>query len=470
MRTLRLLALSAVLTPAMLAPVACEDASSSSGGLGAFEAGPGFEAGTVAEAGPLADTSVSPKGVTVTVRTGAAPQVGVRVLGHDAAGAITSDALTDATGTVSLATAPSMVTVLATQYASPAAVSFVAVADGDTLLVVSPADPSPPAGAYSVSLTPGGLITDVNAFILHTGNANANCDTGGGAPNGVIQFAVTAGCVAAKNALLVTAANAGGTVAFAFAKDLVGPAGTATLPVGPLAFTAPGTTTVTASNVPDAGRPGVDLYAIASGQTARLASTGGALDGAGATFASPTGYADAYQTVVATTLFGVGGSSYTQLVRREATTAPAAATLANLDFSAALPAIDLPTLTRTTPERPEVTLAPSPALAGADAALIRLNYYSATTATNCWWTFVVPASTTAFKVPELPVDATLAPFVPRDPNVYVNDVVYFDASQLPDYQAAKKIPVAPHLGADLTDTARPLPAAGTLRVVHLSNG
>ena len=105
--------------------VACEDGNntSSSGGFtvpegGSFEAGPPSEAGPVAEGGTDAsiDTFVPPKGAKVTVTKNGAAAADIRVIAHDATGAVTGDVKTNATGVANFATAPSMITVLTRSY------------------------------------------------------------------------------------------------------------------------------------------------------------------------------------------------------------------------------------------------------------------------------------------------------------------------------------------------------------------
>jgi hypothetical protein len=465
MRNLRFLVLlaPALLAPALLTPVAC----GSSGEAAPLDAGPDTTAAAT-DSAPVpedatADTYVAPKGVTVTVLTGTAPQVGVRVIFHDAAGLVTGESLTDATGKVALATAPSMVTVLTVDGTNLAPVTFQAVTDGDNLVVASPADLSAAAGSFQVSFTSDAVPT-ANSFSVHAGSVLGACDLGGNSP---IALPLTADCVAAKNAVLLTASNGGDVLGFAFAKDVLAPVGSATVAVGPLAVALSGTTTVTATNAPAPATAG--LYAIANGQTAPMdvvLPATGAIDTGSVPFHTPTTYADAYQTVISS---GAGAGTSTALVRREATSAPPTATLASLDFATALPIIVLPTLVRTTPERPEITFVSPGALATADAAVVKVTYPTAANTTGRW-TFVVPANTATFKVPALPSDSAAAKFLPTDAAVFINEVTFFEASQLPDYKAAKTVPIVPNLGVGLADTARPLPAAGTLRVSRLIRG
>lgn len=469
MRHLRLLALVA---PALLLPIlACEDSSgSSSGGVFSPEAGPGFEAGPTPEAGPLPDgavpdTSTVPLGVTVTVFDGSTPKKDVRVIFHDASGLVTGQALTDVAGKVSVAVAPSMVTVLQKDSVSrPANVTFAGVADGDNLKVVS-AGSTGPAGTYDVTFTGGGVIANANSFFVQAGNG---CYAGGSDPAATVAVPLSADCLAAKNAVLASGANGGGLLGYGFAKNIDAPVAAATVAVGPLAFSAPGTTTLKATNLPSA--VGVSnsatLTAIASGQGFGLSYFTGTLDGAGVDFATPTAFADAYQAAVKARRVAASYAE-TALVRREATAAPASATLATFDFSTALPLITSVAATQVVPARPELTVtsANPAALATSDAAVVEISWFATSLDTTGSWTVVLPPTTTSFKFPALPADAT--DFEPDAVNFTVEHTTFFDASQLPSYGAAKLLPIKPALGSDFADGTRVLPAAGTLRVSRL---
>lgn len=466
MRHLRLLAL---LAPALLLPIACEDSSgSSSGAVFAPEGGPGFEAGP--PLGPLPDgalpdsslpdTSTKPLGVTVTVFDGATPKKDVRVIFHDAAGLVTGQAVTDAAGKASVAAAPSMVTVLTTDGQSPSAVTFGGVADGDNLKVVGRTQFAS-AGTFGVTFTDSALIVNANSFSVQAGS---NCYANTGSVAATLSVPLFGDCVAAKNVVLATAANFGTVLGFGFMKNVDAPVGLGNVPVGPLAFSAPGTTTVTATNLPTGGgvNTSASLSAIAGGQGNPMGYSTGTLAGGGVVFPTATGFADAYQAAVHAT--SNGASSDRSLVRREATAAPASAALTAFDFSTALPAISDVAVAQAVPARPDMTLttADPAALATSDAGIVRLSWFVAAVDTTATWTFVLPPGTTAFKAPALPADAT--DFVPVTDSFAVDSATFFDASQLPSYGAAKVLPITPGSGLDLIESTRVLPAAGTLRI------
>jgi hypothetical protein len=342
----------------MLLPLACEDSSGSSSG-GTFNpgAGPGFDAGPTSEGGSLLDGALpdaptTPKGVTVTVRTDGVLASGVRVIFHDATGAVTSQAVTDATGKVAIAIAPSMVTVLTMSGALPTPVTFMGVTDGDNLQVGRPTV-STPAGSFSVGCAQQDLLTTVgDSFVVVAGKG---CGGSASASDARANVPLDSDCVVANNAILTTISLTGNVISFGFLKNVAPPVGQAAVAVDVLTFAAPGTTRVTASNLP-AGDVTNDAYllAIANEQSTQLLHGTGSLVTGGFAFPSPTGYADAYQAVVRSRSNTTGGQL--ALARREATTAPATATLAALDFATALPLITAATVARPTPARPDVTI------------------------------------------------------------------------------------------------------------------
>jgi hypothetical protein len=467
MRNLRLLALVA---PAFLLPVACEDSGSSSGGAFNPEAGPGFDAGSP-EAGPTPDAAVDsfvppqPKGVTVTVLDGTAAKKDVRVILHDATGAVTGEKLTDAAGKATLATAPSAITVLATRSsAAPSPVTFFSVADGDNLVVTVPTviPEEPTIGNYSVSFD---AASAPNTSTL-TVTAGAGCANGGNDVNVPVVVGLFSGCVLPLNAVFAEARAATGVLnGFAFKKGVAKPALNATTNVGPLAFAAAGSTKLTASSRPANSSLSASLSAVANGAAFFAGNGSGALDDGGMTFATATGFAEAYQSFVHARSTAIGVNSETAFVRREATTAPASVTLPNFDFANALPLIGNAAAASATAGRPDITLTSAAPLTPADGGAVVLTWVTSTNAT-AEWTFVLPSSAAAtFKAPALPADATA--FVPTA-NVSVSSAVLFEATQLPGYTEVKTLPITAGSGFALIDSSRPLPIDGTLRLTAWS--
>ncbi len=481
MRQLRLLAL---LGPALLLlpAVACEDPSSTSPQF-TFEAGPGFEAGPPAEGGPIpdggdieaADVIVPPvpKGVSVTVTDNLVPKANVRVISQDATGAVISEGKTDATGKLKLATAPSIVTVLATSNSAPTPVSFFAVADGDDLVVRIPslviAEQSP-TGQYTFTFTAGMQGQSPNATV-YVGNGCA----GGTADTSMpYTFSVYPRCLTAANAVLADGSTAGIRDGFTFKKGVAAPPNPnvplmVTLPV----WTTPGKTTLTATNLPS-GYLSVDarLYMIANGAAFPASDdprSGTIAGGTGETFATATGFADAYQSFVHTVDDTVGRVE-SSILRRESTTAPDTVTLPNFDFTSALPNNPAAAVDTTTAARPIVKLTSDKPLTAVDGGLVVLSWSTAsvTAPITGTWTFVVPASAAAtFKAPALPGDSDALTFTPTGP-VSVDRATFFEATQLPGYKETKAIPISPRFTFDLLDDSVPLPVNGTVRVTTWS--
>jgi hypothetical protein len=470
---MRQLGLLALLAPALLLPAACESSSSPSATPFTFEAGPGFEAGPPPEAGPLpledagvdaADTAPPPpKGVTVTVVDGLTPKADVRVISQDATGAVIGDAKTDATGKLTIATAPSAVTVLATSFSAPKPVTFLAVADGDNLVVRIPlSSEESPVGTYSISFTAGMLGQSIHAQAFVNGKCNNTTPDTSMPP---LLIGLFPSCLSAANTILAVGTNTDFVLdGFAFKKSVVSPAANATSPVTLPAWSTPGTTTLSATNTPG-GQLSMsgDLFMIANGASfpaSRDSSPGPVNSVAGQGYRTATGFADAYQSWVRS-FDDVTDQVETSIIRREATTAPATATLAAVDFTTALPYVTAAAVDTTTAARPIVTLTSDKPLTGIDAGLVVLSWTTASQAAGTW-TFVVPASAAAtFKAPALPADATA--FTPIGA-VIAERAAFFEATQIPGYTEAKLLPVTPGIDFALLAGSEALPANGTVRL------
>lgn len=474
MRNLRLLALVA---PLFLLPLACEDSSGSPSGA-AFtpEAGANFEAGISPEAGaPETGVDASPPaplGVTVTVTEDALPKNSVRVILHDAAGVVIGEKTTDATGKVLLAIAPSMVTVLLSRGtgggSSVSPVSFAGVADGDKLVVAAVADAGVNpvvVGQYSVSSSLAGVAATATDFQV---TAGAGCP-GSGVATAPVVVDLFAGCLAPKNAVLAYATDTTGLLGYGFAKDVAKPAAgppPGIINVGPLDYTAPGSTALKTSNAPGNVNANANLYGIANGAGFGIIYTTGTLFNNDLAFQTPTGFAEAYQSVVSFDEYNASSTSTRLFVRREAV--PANNILTSADYAAALPRITDAPLTKPTPARPEVTVTSAASLGGADGGVATFHWSNSIAETSGSWTIVVPPSTTTIKIPALPGDA--AAFVPEG-NVSIDDLIFIEATQLPGYKELKRLPIQPNFGIDLgSNSSKPLPSPGTVRVSRWTPG
>jgi hypothetical protein len=463
---MRILRVLASLAPTFLLFAACDDSSSSTAAAFTPEGGAGFEAGTspVPEAGTDAPLPPVGQGITVTVLDGTKPFANVRVLFHDATGAVIGDQKTDATGKVASATAPSMVTVLANELtragalASP--VTYMGVADGDKLLVVVPGavDPTPPAvGKYSVTLPAVDGATTYAALVPDTDCAASANDT-----SAALEIVLFDRCLGAQNSVLASAYDAV-ALGYGFSKNVAKPAAGATTDLGLIPLVAPGTTTVTATNLPaeDPNNFRVELIAFANTSSYKLGFSSGTLQTGGVLYQSPTGFADAYQVGLEHRIAAASGDSRQFIARREPTTAPATATL-SLDLANALPGITNTTVGQTEVARPDISVISTSPLSSADAGVVRITW--SVQFTQASWTFVVPPTMTTFKAPAMPADATI--FQPTS-GAHFDSVTYFEASQLPGYKEVKALPMSTGFFGPYF-LAKPLPAAGTVRVSRLA--
>ncbi len=465
-RLFSLLPLVSLTLPVALVPLACDNTTASPA-QSTSDAGPLFEpdsgsrsdSSTPNSDGGI-DAAVAPSGVTVTVLDDTKPFADVRVLFHDATGAVNGDQKTDAAGKVTAKVAPAMVTVIpkARQEGSVTPVTYLGVAEGDSLVVVVPPAPTelPTVGNYSVTLTP--FVGALQYGVLVGGN---ECGGNTTAPNEPFVVGLVAPCLRARNAVLAFADN-DGTVGMASAKNIAKPAQGATVNVGPLVFAAPGTTTIKATNLPAPalGDPYVELFAIANEAGFSLNYAGSLLEG-GAAFATATGFAEAYEGRLGFQYFGETGASTQNIIRREATTAPATATLA-FDFVNALPQLTSATITQTIVERPEIKIGSAASTATADLGVVTVRWGTETG--EGLWKFVVPPGTTTFKAPALPADAKASTPVA---GASWEDATFIEGSAIPTYKEAKSLPISS--GEAVLDLlAKNLPAAGTLRTTSFT--
>lgn len=459
--------LLALLLPALCLPLACEDSSSSSGAPFSLDAGPGFDAGTTPSPEAGMDAFVPPmaEGITVTVLDGTKPSSDVRVLFHDAAGAVIGDQKTDAAGRVTAATAPSMVTVLSRDVNGAGAlgspITYLGVADGDKLVVVIPSSPAaaPVVGKYSVTLQPFDGVTSFGVSVM--GNSCAAFTSNLAEPLLVNLFEP---CLATQNAVLAVGNDAtNALLGFGFTKTAARPAANATVSLS-LGLTAPTTSTkITVANPGSVTGTNATLHAIANGASFRLGFESGSLSEGGLSFPTPSGFADAYQASARQRSPSAAGSSEQFLVRREPATANG--TLA-FDFANALPALTIndTALVQTTPGRPDITVGSTAPLTAADGGVVKISWSVSFTTVS--WAFVVPPSVTSFKAPALPADAVA--FAPTA-GARIQNVTYFEASQLPGYKEVKALPVSTsYFAIDLLE--KPLSATAALRVSRFSAG
>lgn len=456
---MRSLALFALLAPFALVGIACEESSSSSsGGLGSPDSGFAIPDGSTqtpdATVPDAAVPDAAPRtGLGVTVVRAKAPVADVRVILHDATGAVTGDLKTDAAGTVAVATAPSMVTVIATKYEENYPITYLGVIEGDRLVVDLdvPGEPEP-VGAYSVTLT--GPVTDAAQIIV---SASEYCTTSAEDTSAPVIVGLFPQCVGAQNALLARARDESyRSLAFSFAKGLATPAAGATAVLPALPAFSPGTSVaLTTTNVPDVSTR-AHLFALTGDRPYSLGEPSGDPT-AGFTFPVPTGFADAYQASLE-----VYGDGLGVIVKRE----PATATSIAFDATTLLPSITNIVLPEVLTPRPRVTWTSSAPLTAADGGEVELIWYRGE-ASQLRWKLVVPPGTTEVTIPAMPAD--VPPMPTEDASLSVADIRFVEATQIADYAALKALPISVLAGDTYSYVLRALPSNGTLRVSALRN-
>ncbi|MDB4933932.1 MAG: hypothetical protein JWP87_904 [Labilithrix sp.] len=480
MRPLRLLALVPSVVPALLVAVSCKEVARGPGAASSREAGPAnddVEPGPRREAGVKRDAAAGddahspPRGVTVTVMDGTTPREAVRVISHDAAGAVIGEAQTDGAGKATFdgdAAAPAMITVLDSAAAkAPAAVTFLGVEDGDKLTVdlrgQVQADPAQ-LGSYSVGFAANDVTKDATLYQAYVGGSCSGQAEDAKAP---IVVPLVDSCLGAKNAALVRASGKDGDLGFAFAKDIAKPSGKKAVDVPMKEFKAAGVTQVKARHLPEGGEFSARLGALANGRLFAMSEKGGTLD-TGIDYATPTGFADGYQTSVTMTSHpDGGGSAQTTLTRREPTMALASSNLAAFNMESALPLLTTPEVVDKVAGRPEITIKSEAPIKVADYGVLRLSWTAEEDGgtSNGAWTVIMPPTTTSVTLPALPDDAKL--FTPVSP-ITVRTVTILDVSTIPSYTQAKNtVPMPASAPLDLVDLGRPLAFPGLVKVTSL---
>lgn len=466
MRRFHLALLSA---PLLLVPfLACEDTTSSSSGTVSFPEGGGFEAGPTPEGGPIPeagtdapiDNFVPPKGAKVTVTKLGVVQADIRVIAHDATGAVIGDVKTNASGVVSFAAAPSMITVLTRlQGASPAAITYLGVADGDALSVAIPAFGGQPPVFAKFTAT-ASVVAGATNYTFNTGDS---CLGFAGPTGGPITYDLYPYCLNAQNAVLAAAFQDGSLLGYGFKKNQAKPASGATVDVGTITIGGKGTLTMTSPNQPPNTFVDAELRSIANSAGYFTANPSGAFDDGGYTFPIATGFAESYQSLL-TARNQQGSPSSKGFLRREASNNTATQSL-TYDFSTALPFITDGVVSGAVPARSDVTITAAASLAATDGGIIRLRWnLPGGVIPQPQWSFVVPPGTTTLKVPALPNDADANPYLPLA-GTTVKDVVFVESTLIPGYAQVKALPLSsdgePPTGIDVST---PLPLNGTVKI------
>ncbi len=435
---------------------ACED-DAGGGGTGTFDAGTGtFDAGATPESpDAAAPNEAGGKGLVVNVKSMGAPVANVTVVFHDANGAVSGQAKTDATGVTSAPAAPAMATVAVSRPdGAGALLTYLGLAEGDVLNVEIPPEMTSeplPVGTFGVTFT----NASANAA-FHEVQVNGQCFGGvGPAPMQPIVVALYPGCLKQpSNVLLATAFDDGDVpLQFTFKKGEAPPAPNGNRDVLLPMWAAPQTIAVTATNAGAGAAVSGEVAQVADGAPFVVGqnATGDFLAG-GATFRYASGFAEALQVKVRSEL-----DASTQIVVRRA--APAGN--ATVDFATALPR--LTGLTAVGTPRPDVTLTAASPLATSDGGFVVLHWSKLTAGENFRafsWSFVVPPPTTSFKAPALP--AELAALLP--PEGTASGAGFFESDAVAGY-AQFRAAILPVAGVPpFLDDRGVLPANGTTRI------
>ncbi|MBX3222694.1 MAG: hypothetical protein KF795_19395 [Labilithrix sp.] len=414
--------LTSLLVPAPLALFAlfaCEQDSSSGGGalplvdasLADYTPPPPFDANAPETATDL------PVTVTITGRDG--PKASVRVVFHDAAGAILETKVTGADGKATSSGTPAMVSALLELRGAREIVTWTGVEAGDQLAIRDPGAQEP-LGTLDVAL-PGPFGNAVE-YVVKAGQCNALGDAEGA------SLTLYPRCVGGQAAVLAFALSSGGTVdgvAFAKGKSFPSDGGAAAVATGD--WQVPGTFELTVLNPPADAFLASELTEIVDG----VGYSDPPQTGQGTTYSFKTapGFADAYQV---STGFS-SASTPRKVIKR---LGPAAT--ASLDAATLLPPITATSLDATDPRRPVLGWT-SPSTAGADGGIVQIGYADALGG-SAFWTFVVPPGSKSVTAPAMPAD--VGGFLPGGADVFYGGprVLFIEADVLPSYASFRRQP------------------------------
>ncbi|HVH46592.1 MAG TPA: hypothetical protein VM925_29830 [Labilithrix sp.] len=358
--------------------------------------------------------------VSVTVTGAGGPKSGVRIVFHDAAGAVIETKLTGNDGKAThVGTDAGMASALLATGSQRHIVTWTGVETGDDLQVRD-GDSNEDVGLYNVSLS--SLFVDSGASIYWVeGPCGGNSTYGTAA-----ELPLRRGCTRAQNAVLATARTFSSTVtghAFKKGNPGVTDGGTASITVGD--WKEPSTLGLTIANLPVETSFDSHLLEIADG--AGFSNSTGDTNGSNVTFKTATGFADAYQASIR---FGDFGGSEQSITRRFA---PAATV--ELDYAGLLPSITDASLDTAAPRRPVISWS-TDSTAGTDGGLVQFSFSGPEDA-NYLWTLVVPPGSKTVTAPAMPAEAES--FLPFDPDsggeswFGVPEILFVEADVLPSY-------------------------------------
>jgi hypothetical protein len=405
----------------------------------------------------------APPAITVTGRGG--PMAGVSVVFHDASGAAVVTERTDSSGRAAGDIGSGgMVTVLLQDAEQRLRATFMDVARGDELTLLSPMSHAPEIGTAYVSIAPytGATFYEVRTACGTTGTSDVSQP---------VALAIDAECMAADGTLPLV------VTAFGALNSMIGVSAVRSVPwTNPMNVTMPdwrppALYAVDATRVP-AGATGVvgGVAQVANGvRIDGESETVGASPGGGASFSLPyvPGFGDAFVSHVGV-YFGASGvdavsvQGESTLVHQ--TTVPPARRTVDLTADL-LPRLPTPSYDRSVADRPVLTWAPQTGLEDTDAAVAVVAWREGEGPYDLW-VILAPADIGArVQVPALPAElASWGPtaFVAMD----LGAVAFVDADWLTSYTQVRR-----EAGLDFLfdDQQSLLPASGDA-VVRMTAG
>lgn len=394
-----------------------------------------------------------PRGIAVVVRdTGGKLLAGVPVVFHDAAGAVTDTATTDAQGRAyraPTATGPAMATVVigSTPTQDTQFHTWVGIEDGDVLTYVARAERTQRVDPRFAVTLPG-AFPDAGE---HRAYATDDCVVFFGQAPTTQDLYIYPWCVRPANTILGVANDPSGQAsAFTFLKNQPTPPDGGSAAANLPAWTASTPVTVGIENPPGVA-PLRAHYAQIVGQSAFTQSDGRQITDGGTAFRAAPGFPEAVQALAT---FDQGLS--TQVVGKRV----APASFVSIDFSQSLPALTDLTMDATTPSRPGASWKSAQPLASSDGGAVSIAWFRQNESTGRW-TFTVPPTATNVKAPALP--AAYATWLPAQNDFLDGRVGFGESDLIPSYAAFRAVATAV-LDSDLQPTRIFLPANGNVRV------
>ena len=363
-------------------------------------------------------------GVNVTVFGYGGPKAGVRVVFHDATGAVMETKLTGPDGKAKhIGETPAMASALLSFGESRRIVTWTGVELGDDLQVLD-REEDDHIGMYSITL-PGEPDGGANTYTVES-ECDRNLAYGTAA-----ELPLYRSCTRPKNAVLATALSRGDLRGYAFKKGnaAVTDGGTGAFTLG--AWVTPTPFTVDVTNLPPETFYEASLLEVADGAGFRNYESN--QEGATITYGVAPGFADAYQASIS---FADSGRDR-RVAKRVAPGTPST----TLDYDAILPEIEGAELDATNPQRPIVSWTSAAPLTTTDGGVIHVRFDGPQERTFAW-TFVVPGNATTVTAPAMPPEAES--FLPPAPDsgtetyFYLPRVMFIEGDAIPSYAAFRR--------------------------------